>query len=207
MHDPTFDHERERREAEEGGLVRLIRLRAAMDSAQFEPEGWKGDPAAQRAYLVRFIDDREFTRENPIPMDRAHEPDWEHPRTPKRGASKTKLWEVLDKPPTKGERLTYLYDYGDCWEHEISVVGTAPAKRKIECVAGEGHYIAEDAGCYNGWKNVLEAYRAKKPSKEQMEKRWWFEKMARNGDPRGLGGDGARRWDQEGINRKLSVLL
>lgn len=68
---------------------------------------------------------------------------WAHSRTPKKGSSKTRLYEILDNAQYKGQKLTYLYDYGDCWQHKIEVVGRAAATEKVRCTDGDGHHIAE----------------------------------------------------------------
>ena len=203
MHDPSYDPSAGE-DAQD--LMNIIKQRAAMDKAQFEPGGWKGDPSAPREHLIRITDDRKWSRDTRQPVDCVHEPTWRHPRCPTKGASQTKLFELLDKPAFKGKKLTYLYDYGDCWRHDVEIVGSAPASAKIRCTDGEGHYIAEDAGCHPGWKKILNAYKTASPDKEQKERRSWFERQASNRDPAGLSGDGARRWDKDGINMKLSVL-
>ncbi|KAI5359292.1 hypothetical protein Slin14017_G101940 [Septoria linicola] len=187
-------------------LMNIISKTLAMDKAQFDRGGWQGDANEPRKYLARFVDDREWSRENPQPVDCVHQRSWVHPRTPQKGASQTRLFEVLDKPAYKGQKLTYLYDYGDCWRHDISVVGTAAATRKIKRINGGGHYVAEDAGCFPGWLEIVEAYETSNPSQEQRERRRWFEQQTINRDPAGLEGDGLGRWDQVGINMKLSVL-
>jgi hypothetical protein len=68
------------------------------------------------------------------------------------------LADVLEHPEYKGKTyLSYEYDHGDSWEHDITVLGRAdPAlrnelggiKQKAFCVAGEGHPCAEDVGSY-----------------------------------------------------------
>lgn len=109
-----------------------------------------------------------------------------------------------DSDPS-GLGMSYTYDYGDCWVHDMSVVGTAPATTKIRCTEGEGHGIAEDAGSVGGWLDVLEAYRTTRPDKEQREKRRWFETQASNADPEGLLNGGERRFDKDVVNMALSV--
>ena len=68
------------------------------------------------------------------------------------------LADILEHPEYKGKiDLTYEYDHGDSWGHDITVLGRAgPALRsamggipqKVYCIAGEGHPCAEDAGSY-----------------------------------------------------------
>lgn len=194
VHDPSFDPNAEEAQNSMAEIQRMIMGRALPNSN------------APREYLLRVNDDQEWSRTNRQPVDCMHQSMWAHPKTPLKGASKTRLYEVLEKPEYKGKKMTYLYDYGDCWEHDIEVLGTAPVAGKIRCIDGEGHYVAEDAGCFKGWNKVLEAYRTASPDKEQKQNRLWFEKQASNRDPAGLSGDKAKRWDKDAINMKLSVL-
>ena len=99
--------------------------------------------------------------------------------------------------------MSYTYDYGNRWEHEISVVGIAPATSIIQCVEGEGHGIAEDCGGIQGWQALLDAYNTSTPTKKQWEMRKWFEKQALNADPQGLLNRGDRRWDLGEVNSRL----
>ncbi len=66
------------------------------------------------------------------------------------------LAEIL---PRKGSWFTYLYDYGDSWEHEIRVEkrwherGTALT---IRCLDGRGACPPEDSGGVWGYQDKLE---------------------------------------------------
>jgi hypothetical protein len=55
----------------------------------------------------------------------------------------------LDEVATKGTRLTYLYDFGDWWEHEVEVEDILPADPEQlypACTAGAGACPPEDVG-------------------------------------------------------------
>jgi hypothetical protein len=68
------------------------------------------------------------------------------------------LADILEHSEYKGKtHLSYEYDYGDSWEHDITVLGKADRslrnelggiEQKAFCVAGEGHPCAEDVGSY-----------------------------------------------------------
>jgi hypothetical protein len=58
---------------------------------------------------------------------------------------------VLDLPSP----FTYLYDFGDGWEHEITVLG--PGGDRPGCVAGEGMGPPEDCGGPAGYERLLAA--------------------------------------------------
>jgi hypothetical protein len=55
----------------------------------------------------------------------------------------------LDAVAGKGTRLTYLYDFGDWWEHEVEVEDVLPSEPERgypSCPAGEGACPPEDVG-------------------------------------------------------------
>lgn len=68
------------------------------------------------------------------------------------------LANILEHPEYKSKTdLTYEYDHGDSWEHDITVLGRADStlrhamggiEQKVYCIAGEGHPCAEDVGSY-----------------------------------------------------------
>ncbi|KXS99254.1 hypothetical protein AC578_6181 [Pseudocercospora eumusae] len=162
-----------------------------------------------RKYLLRIVDDAKYgtRRVGPEPSDRARKGAWEHPKTPEKNASEIKVFQVLDRTQSKGLQMSYTYDYGNRWEHEISVVGIAPATNVIQCVEGEGHGIAEDCGGIQGWQALLDAYKTSTPTKKQWEMRKWFEKQALNADPQGLLNGGDRKWDLGEVNSRLSRMV
>jgi hypothetical protein len=131
-----------------------------------------------------------------------HNPSRVHPETPEVGASKVKLGKILEQ--YKGAPIEYEYDFGDCWEHEITMVGRAAATEVFVCTGGEGHGVAEDVGSDRGWQNLKKAYRAQRPTKDQKDKMRWFETQASNADRQGLGNGRDRLFDREGVNFKLA---
>lgn len=50
--------------------------------------------------------------------------------------------------------LTYLYDFGDGWEHDVEVLG--PGAAEPGCVYGEGRCPPEDCGGPGGYTELLE---------------------------------------------------
>ncbi|TFV64694.1 plasmid pRiA4b ORF-3 family protein [Geodermatophilus sp. DF01-2] len=60
--------------------------------------------------------------------------------------------------PRRGE-LRYRYDFGDDWEHRITVVGSEPAEGSAlpRCVAGAGAAPEEDSGGVWGWADKVQA--------------------------------------------------
>ncbi|KAH8743584.1 hypothetical protein F5883DRAFT_440820 [Diaporthe sp. PMI_573] len=132
-----------------------------------------------------------------------HERRRRHVNTPEKKADKYKLFQLLDDPQYQGREIVYTYDFGDNWEHYLTVTGRAEPTRDFVCLDGLGHYVAEGSGSTPGWEQVKAAYRATHPSLEQKERRFWFENQASNCDPMGLAGDRVNVWDRDQINRDL----
>jgi hypothetical protein len=125
---------------------------------------------------------------------------------PNRDSSKVALFKVLDDPKTKGKTIHYNYDFGDGWEHVITYTGRTDATAYFVCIDGEGHGAAEDVGGHVGWKELLEAYDAPNPTRDQNRQIKWFETSASNNDAGGLRGEKKWRWDKDGINTVLREL-
>lgn len=74
-------------------------------------------------------------------------------------ATEVLLSEVVPSRP-KNFRFTYLYDFGDSWEHTIKVESVGPpelGQRYPVCVAGERACPPEDCGGIWGYSELLEA--------------------------------------------------
>jgi Plasmid pRiA4b ORF-3-like protein len=64
----------------------------------------------------------------------------------------------LDAVADRGDRFTYVYDFGDWWEHQVVVESIGPAdpeQRYPACVAGERAGPPEDVGGPEGYGEVL----------------------------------------------------
>lgn len=99
-------------------------------------------------------------------------------------------------------------DPQDSWTHcaDFTGWGTGTDGRTV-FPAGQGHGPAEGSGGVAGWKEVMEAYQAKRPSRQQKESMKWFEKDCSNRDPQGLSTvGGARHWDRGGVDIRLERL-
>lgn len=65
-----------------------------------------------------------------------------------------------DEDPPEGERLTYRYDFGDDWDHLITVekiLAPEPGVRYPRCVAGRRACPPEDVGGPWGYQEFLAA--------------------------------------------------
>ena len=161
----------------------------------------KVNPNSPREYALRMV--TKSTGPG-VPIDAMHDGQRKHPRTVDKPASSTKLFQVLDTAQCRDGTLVYTYDFGDRWEHLLTVTGREPASTKFRCSEGVGHPVAEDVK-QDGWADLKAAYRAQRPNKEQREQMQWFERQASNGDPRGLKNGREHEWDQEAVNARLSV--
>ncbi|KAB2569806.1 Uncharacterized protein DBV05_g11520 [Lasiodiplodia theobromae] len=169
-------------------------------ASEFDAE----DDAEPREFLVQIKMPEDQSGAMPFVDSSMGDMQRRHPQTAERNAARVKLWEVLDKDEYKGAEMAYTYDFGDGWEHVVSVVGRAPATERITCTEGEGRGVAEDVGGTRGWERLKAAYRAENPDKEQKEKMRWFESEASNADRDGLGGNRAARWSKAEVNRSLA---
>lgn len=88
-----------------------------------------------------------------MPGDEDNMPEWQQdPRT-------VLLTEVLDAPKAK---LTYTYDFGDNWEHQIVVETVTPLAPDaplppVRCLAGRRAAPPEDMGGIWGYAELLDA--------------------------------------------------
>ncbi len=80
-----------------------------------------------------------------------------------------RLDQVLRTP---GDRLTYLYDFGDNWEHRVTLESAAPLTaedREPRCVGGAGACPPEDVGGIGGHHEVAVWLRAGAPADDVPE--------------------------------------
>ncbi|TVY88238.1 hypothetical protein LAWI1_G005755 [Lachnellula willkommii] len=181
-----------------------IARRMAQDAAQFNDSPIPD--AGPRKNLLRIIEKDPFGPGgfgSGRGLDSMHNQDRVHSQTPEVDSKKIKLGKVLQNKEYEGAGIEYEYDFGDCWQHTVEVVGRAEASKGFLCLGGEGHGVAEDVGSVDGWLGLREAYRTANPTTEQRERRTWFESRASNRDPRGLGNGREWDWDTIGVSAKL----
>ncbi|MDR0386922.1 MAG: plasmid pRiA4b ORF-3 family protein, partial [Treponema sp.] len=88
---------------------------------------------------------------------------------------------LCDLPLRSRQKFTYLYDFGDSWEHEITVSKTTRAGGdeylpRVRCLEGERAGPPEDSGGAWGYMDALEIL--KDPTDEQYEEtREWLGKF------------------------------
>ena len=103
-----------------------------------------------------------------------------------------RLYQLLHEP---GDRLTYLYDFGDSWEHELVLEDMRAEETPVapSCLDGERAAPPEDSGGIPGYRRLMEALRDPSHPDHVVSTRW-----AAKHDPEAV--------DLELINRRLAKL-
>jgi hypothetical protein len=86
------------------------------------------------------------------------DPDYDFGRE-QRSAAKARLSDLLPEIDNKAKTFTYLYDFGDDWEHTIKVEAIAEADLEIlypRLIAAKGACPPEDVGGVWGYAEYLE---------------------------------------------------
>jgi hypothetical protein len=112
--------------------IRLDRLHEVIQAAM----GW------QNSHLHAFVDGQTYYG---VP----------DPELRFQDERKTRLNDLVQP----GSRLTYNYDFGDDWEHDIAVEEATVAEPGISyplCVAGQGACPPEDAGGWPGYARLVQ---------------------------------------------------
>jgi hypothetical protein len=84
----------------------------------------------------------------------------------------------LDAVTAKGGRFVYTYDFGDWWEHDVTVedvFGADPDERYPRCTGGERACPPEDVGGPAGYRNLLAAL-ADPRHPEHVPMRSWLDR-------------------------------
>ena len=172
----------------------LILQNTTYDDDDFDL-GIEPKPQSEAAWTLRDVYEREEWTHKPFRVEPGAEP------------------EVLNvKDPKKDLQLgiTYEYDMGDSWEHQIILMGRADAglhrtlgvegDAPVICLSGEGHPCAEDCGSAPGWEDLKAAFKKQKGGKERKD---WYKTICLNGDPKGLD---PYEWDILGVNDELQKI-
>jgi len=85
-------------------------------------------------------------------------------------AGETKLKEIFKK---EGQTFNYIYDFGDTWEHEITLEKIKPDKTIIaDCIGGKGACPPEDCGGPWGYINLIEVLKDPANPEHDEMKEW-----------------------------------
>lgn len=125
-------------------------------------------------YTPKGVDWDRMIAEAPPAAD--EDPYAERPRCP--AAHMVKLDSVLKKT---GDKCFYVYDYGDDWEHEITVLSapllTERLKRRL--LAGERAFPLEDSGSIPGYEDLVANFNTplKELDDEARHRQEWAREM------------------------------
>lgn len=104
---------------------------------------------------------------------------------------------LKDIAPQEGNRFIYDYDFGDSWQHEVTVEKILPPDPSLKspvCLDGKNACPPEDCGGIYGYYNLLDAIKDPKHEDHESMKDW-------------IGGDwDPKAFDRNGVNAKLRKL-
>ena len=106
-------------------------------------------------------------------------------------------YELGDLLKREGDHLTYLYDFGDSWEHQVLLEKITPQRKGdhvAQCTTGARACPPEDVGGIPGYERLLKILR--KPSHEEYEET--LEWLGEDYDP--------KAFDKAAINSELEYL-
>ncbi|NLN93986.1 MAG: plasmid pRiA4b ORF-3 family protein [Candidatus Hydrogenedens sp.] len=122
-------------------------------------------------------------------------------------------YRLMDLIKAKGRSFQYIYDFGDCWEHEIRVedkryipvtqdaTGQVLGRPLVECLDGARACPPEDVGSVPGYYEFCEAIKNPKHKEHRAMKEWISYVF-----PEGKGYD-SEKFDMEAVNGALLQYL
>ncbi len=88
------------------------------------------------------------------------------------GANDETQFKLSQLTGREGFEFSYEYDFGDSWQHELTVEKILPAEKGMRypfCVAGERACPPEDAGGIGGYEDYLQAItNPKHPERKEL---------------------------------------
>ena len=117
--------------------------------------GWKN------SHLFEFVPAEPGARAIGIPSE--YDPDVQN-------APRVLLKSIFNE---KGQKCTYVYDFGDHWVHSVVLEHITPEKnKKADCLAGKGACPPEDCGGVSGFKDLKKILANPKNPEHQEMKEW-----------------------------------
>ena len=125
---------------------------------RFSPKGWQSRPEISYNY------DDDFGLETPLsPADT-------FPYGERYDAEEIKLSDYFAAPK---EKITYIYDFGDNWEHIVELVEIShEAVICPTCTGGKGSNLTEDCGGIWGFYDMVEAVNNPKHPEHKEYREW-----------------------------------
>ncbi|GAB3013990.1 hypothetical protein GCM10027051_16620 [Niabella terrae] len=86
-------------------------------------------------------------------------------------ARKTSMKKIF---PQTGAGYSYIYDYGDYWHHQITLIDRIPKDPAYcpVCLAGSGACPPEDVGGISGYENMLDAFKTPRHPEKKSYREW-----------------------------------
>ncbi|MFT4222314.1 plasmid pRiA4b ORF-3 family protein [Dysgonomonas sp.] len=104
-----------------------------------------------------------------IPYDDFFDPDF---AAQTKDASHIGLSAVFNEA---GQKLLYVYDFGDSWVHEITLESVTDGKQKAAvCLSGKGACPPEDCGGVWGYEDIKHIFETAPGSKQANDCRKWL---------------------------------
>ena len=90
------------------------------------------------------------------------------------GEPEDEVW-LSDLVAAGTKKLTYMYDFGDGWGHDIKIEKTLPASEDLSvvCLAGAGACPPEDCGGPWGYMEFVEAINNPQHERHDELREWW----------------------------------
>ena len=99
--------------------------------------------------------------------------DWRVPGTPAdRDERKYRISHLLAR---EGDWITYEYDFGDSWEHKVTLQKMVPEDRGVrlpKCISGKRRCPPEDCGGVWGYQEMLDVLRSPAHPEHEHMRRW-----------------------------------
>lgn len=122
----------------------------------------------QNAHLWNFTDRKDMFGQETLRIAEPSEYDEDYD-APTIDASKVTLMEIF----SSRKSLTYVYDFGDYWIHEITVEGILMEDRPVAfCIEGKGATPPEDCGGFGGYECLKDSF--ENNDKEVKRYREWL---------------------------------
>lgn len=83
--------------------------------------------------------------------------------------------EKIDKYFKKYKKMTYIYDFGDDWIHDIIIEKTVEAEKKLTkpiCIKAKMAHLPEDCGGVYGYEELLNILEDKKHERYKEMREW-----------------------------------
>ena len=150
---------------------------------QFMPKGWGSFPTILSDYGGDFEPEESFSDPQTFPNGESYQ------------AEEIKLGDYFTQPKQK---ITYVYDFGDNWEHIIELIEISDESVSYPvCTGGKGSDLAEDCGGIWGFYDMVEAVNNPKHPEHKDYREWLGMKRGEKWD--------VNAFDLEGTNEALRI--